>query len=419
MAVVEPVPVFLMLPLVDATELRILKGRYDLARFEIGKQERKATEALNVKYGTALQGLRTTLRKEANLDAVIIIDEELKRFADVPNVGDDVGESKIPRMNELFAIYRKERQSIALAAARKRLELANGFYKTLNAEEVRLVKAKDMDSARRVRAEKEALVANTELARAKRLVAESVSAAEKARAEAAAPATPVGSAVRIAPLPSYLKKGLQIHLTFNQADTRLVVDESAQAYKAKVHGAKISRDGKVGNALELGGGSDRAGVPHADALTFPDEATVAAWVYLRGWDSGGSIVSKGTGGGNESLMIDIAGDEFRFVRWNAQKNKYVQAVSATRPKKGVWQHVAAVTDGKRMRIYVDGKVTSGSAITEPLLLNTEPLRFGARWGKDGKSDYRALKGLIDEVMVYDRALSEKEVNALMRWANKS
>jgi hypothetical protein len=73
-----------------------------------------------------------------------------------------------------------------------------------------------------------------------------------------------------------------------------------------------------------------------------------------------------------------------------------------------WKHIAAVRDGGRLKIYVDGKLVAKSSTFDPAeydVSTDRPLRIGF-----GQTDYFA--GRISDVRVYDRALREAEVQKM-------
>ena len=73
---------------------------------------------------------------------------------------------------------------------------------------------------------------------------------------------------------------------------------------------------------------------------------------------------------------------------------------------GEWHHLAATYSllGKRVRVYVDGKLQTDHALDYgAMLLTTDPVRLGT-----------GTLGAIDDVVVYPRALSPEEVAKLAR-----
>jgi Concanavalin A-like lectin/glucanases superfamily len=73
-----------------------------------------------------------------------------------------------------------------------------------------------------------------------------------------------------------------------------------------------------------------------------------------------------------------------------------------------WSHLALTYDGLRLRLFVDGTPASSRAVTGTILRTTDPLWIG---GNRPYGEY--FKGVIDEVHVYDRALSPSDVKAEM------
>jgi YVTN family beta-propeller protein len=77
---------------------------------------------------------------------------------------------------------------------------------------------------------------------------------------------------------------------------------------------------------------------------------------------------------------------------------------------GRWYHVAAVTDKDRVSLYLDGILQDQHAIRRPFMgTETLPVFLGATQGK-----HNFLSGLIDEIAVYNRALSPDEVKKIAR-----
>jgi hypothetical protein len=85
---------------------------------------------------------------------------------------------------------------------------------------------------------------------------------------------------------------------------------------------------------------------------------------------------------------------------------------------GIWYHVAGTYDGSsQVRVYVNGVVQASTSRTQPIQYGTRPLFLG-RSGEcmstgSGDQDWDVeLSGALDDVRVYDRALSSQEVMSL-------
>ena len=80
-------------------------------------------------------------------------------------------------------------------------------------------------------------------------------------------------------------------------------------------------------------------------------------------------------------------------------------IGATAIPIGQWTHIVGTHDGATGRIYVNGKQRGKTRVTRPLSRSAGPLLIGAAGGR------RSFRGVIDEVRIYNRALSRAQVRA--------
>jgi hypothetical protein len=157
-------------------------------------------------------------------------------------------------------------------------------------------------------------------------------------------------------------------------------------------GGLLARDSDA--AASFDGVDDAVSVPAVSALPNGDTFTLEAWVNRRAHKHRDGLVSKGTGGYelyvNSSNQLTLAragyGDIVRSTTTLAAGRTY---------------HVAATKQGATVRLYVDGIDRTGTVTNRTMTANTNPLTLGA-----GTS---FLKGTLDEVAVYTRALSAADV----------
>jgi hypothetical protein len=74
-----------------------------------------------------------------------------------------------------------------------------------------------------------------------------------------------------------------------------------------------------------------------------------------------------------------------------------------------WTHLAATYDGTTQRLFVNGVQVATKAMTGPIKVSTGALRFGG----NGTWSDEWFAGLLDELRVYNRALSATEIQADM------
>ncbi|MBM3800805.1 MAG: DUF1553 domain-containing protein [Acidimicrobiia bacterium] len=144
---------------------------------------------------------------------------------------------------------------------------------------------------------------------------------------------------------------------------------------------------------------------------FYDRFSIGAWILPSG-SQGGAIVSRAKEISQESgysLMLDRGKVQLNLVlRWLDDALR-VETAESLVPNE--WHHVMATYDGSRVaqgvKIYVDGKPAKLNVLLDELnqtFKTTEPFRIGSGGGPESR-----FHGSIDDVRVYQRALSADEV----------
>ena len=174
------------------------------------------------------------------------------------------------------------------------------------------------------------------------------------------------------------------------------------------------RSGTPNRAYQFDGNDDAITVPNHKSLEIIGPITLAAWVYPVEQKSQciirkGSAVNRSLNGGFTSydpyrLSLSGSGDVIFGLSpgGNAtQVRRYGYPINQ-------WFHVAGVFDGAEMRLYIDGILVGSEAITGELPLEQAPLLIGTRLRLPADT----FRGSIDEVRIYDRALSQVEIQLL-------
>ena len=76
---------------------------------------------------------------------------------------------------------------------------------------------------------------------------------------------------------------------------------------------------------------------------------------------------------------------------------------------GEWCHLAVVRSGDQVRIYMNGLLANTVSMVGPFTKNGGALQIGL----DGAKQVNGMIGIIDEVFLYRRALTEHEIRKLM------
>jgi hypothetical protein len=165
--------------------------------------------------------------------------------------------------------------------------------------------------------------------------------------------------------------------------------------------------GKLGKALLLNKSIVQYGaVPHNSTINISGQITISAWI--RPADKlGRQIISKGGTNGYELLTRSSGKVEFRFNR-ESNGSTYSLLSNKSYPSDGkTWLHVTATFDGKKSVIYFNGVQDISKTYTATTIkTNTSEIQIGARKGSNQWS------GALDEIRLYNRALTATEVSKL-------
>src|SRR5206468_7606123 len=166
--------------------------------------------------------------------------------------------------------------------------------------------------------------------------------------------------------------------------------------------------GKFGNALAFNGTSARVTVPDAASLRLSTGMTLEAWVFPTAAPTNWrSVVDKTVDGYYLMASTDQGNRPSVGGTWTGgNQNIAAPTVLAI----NTWTHLAATFDGATVRLFVNGVQAASQAQTTPLAATTGTLQIGA----DSYGEFFA--GRIDEVRVYDRALTQAEIQTDMNTA---
>jgi hypothetical protein len=192
-------------------------------------------------------------------------------------------------------------------------------------------------------------------------------------------------------------------------------DESGNGNNGIVHGAALTQDrfGNPNGAYGFDGQSSYIAVPESPTLDITGPITIAAWIKPT-VASGTYIVTKGdpTVGGNVYDLDIYPGQVRSLFQYQGGGSATRGATGATNIVSGTWQHVAVTWDGATVTVYYNGQPDG----TGPFSLNTDgpittssmDLEIGRYYG----GGLLCFAGDIDDVRIYDRALSPSEIQAL-------
>lgn len=196
---------------------------------------------------------------------------------------------------------------------------------------------------------------------------------------------------------------------FDEASGKTASDSSRCGHKGTLKGdlsfEKNSVSGRIGRALKLAGGDGYVEITGYKGVTGTRPRTVAAWIKTT--IDRGEIISWGADDYGKMWI-------FSFIRGRigvTPRGGYLYINDAVHDNQ--WHHLTAVVQKAELpnlhddvKLYKDG---APAEIHDIGLLDLWPIDTGSEF--DVRIGRRS-NGLIDDVRIYDRALSENEIKAL-------
>ena len=207
---------------------------------------------------------------------------------------------------------------------------------------------------------------------------------------------------------SYAANDLALHLSFDEGSGNIANDSSAFNNDCALNGNVQWIDGVFGKAIELDGAT-WGEVADADSLDLTDALTIETWAKIpAGGEGTQSAVEKGAAWieGEYNLAALYGGGTLLQMR-DLPAN-CADANVGSSIQDGEWHFLVGTWDGGTLRLYIDGNLDAEMECAGTLLTNNDPLYIGARGGTQ-----RFITGALDEVKVYNYALSQSEIAADM------
>ena len=179
--------------------------------------------------------------------------------------------------------------------------------------------------------------------------------------------------------------------------------------------------GKIGQALQFDGVNDYVSIPDSSTLNFAgNDFSLNYWIKWDATPSGiDSIIGQSNGGGAQHKwhMIWGLGATGYTYEGTHMRFGFVDSGDTERgvsfawvPQSGVWYHLTLTRTGSEWDFYVNGVQTGDTQVANYTVSNpSNPMQIGS----DGES-WNGFKGFIDEVRIYDRALSATEIEQLFK-----
>lgn len=189
-------------------------------------------------------------------------------------------------------------------------------------------------------------------------------------------------------------------------------DESGNGHHGTVSGAALVEDrfGNANRAYYFDGLDDYIRIPNQPGLNFQQAITVNFWMKIgQVYDREAYPLSHGNWENRWKISITNGG-----ARWTAKTNRAINAGikdldSKTKFITDKWYNITALYSGSDFEVYVNGELDSFSSWSGAILQTTIDLMIGQVLPNNRNYNF---KGVIDDVRLYDYALSVAEIKKL-------
>ncbi len=163
-------------------------------------------------------------------------------------------------------------------------------------------------------------------------------------------------------------------------------------------------DGKIGSALHFDG-NDWIQVANHASLNPTSQLTIMAWIKADNWNNNGRILQKGEGDNQYHICASNSGGE--NVLWF-----HLSGIGGINysplPSNGNWHQIVGTYNGSTIKLYINGQEVATEEASGELQTTTDDLRIGAK--TNDPADF--FHGVLDEIYIFDRALSSDEISDL-------
>ncbi|GBE06827.1 doubled CXXCH motif [bacterium BMS3Abin10] len=198
---------------------------------------------------------------------------------------------------------------------------------------------------------------------------------------------------------------------FDEGVNSVVYDETINNNDGTISGA-VWTAGKTGSALSFDGTGSYVEVPDSDSLDLTASGSVELWTKKNSETDYMAYISKDSA----YQLIDFTWPYYAHygklaVKWGSEPGQdgfnydlYVQQNNII--PIDIWTHILFTYNGNYLRIYKNGLLLEEVPFVNDAAVNANPLRIGSR----GDGSYY-FDGAIDEVIIYNKALTASEVRA--------
>jgi hypothetical protein len=203
---------------------------------------------------------------------------------------------------------------------------------------------------------------------------------------------------------------------FDEGAGARAMDASGHELHGTLAGNPARVPGVAGQALELDGADDYVDLGNDPRLAITGPLTICAWLQVKAFDKEWqALITKGDSSWRLQRNWGQNTLEFACTGVPVPGALVGSLFGTTGVNDGQWHHVAAVYDGSRVSLYLDGRLDASVEAAGTLRTNNCKVFIGANDEKPG----RHWTGRIDDVRLYNCGLTAEEVAGIHGEASTS
>lgn len=197
---------------------------------------------------------------------------------------------------------------------------------------------------------------------------------------------------------------------FDEGKGNVAKDASGNGHDGEILGDVKWVEGSFGKALQFPGQKDSyVSIPYDEELSLTTWC-ISVWIRIEKIESQEVhvVVKENKSGAKRNYGIIAQQSKFAYLTFTSGEANWKNVAGTTPVDDGVWHHVAATYDKSFAGIFLDGTLETEKQRTAAPDTTTDILGIGA--GSGGRAP---VKGIIDEVAVFNVALEKDDIQKIM------
>ncbi len=206
-----------------------------------------------------------------------------------------------------------------------------------------------------------------------------------------------------APAPAVVQSNTPIaHWNFDSTSGNIALDSSTNSNNGTLVNGPVWSAGRIGGGLFFDGINDYVNIGNPQSLIPSNQITMSAWVNLSNNVETRMIISKDDDV-NPSTYLRTQGSAARCQVGGTRVGDFGNIPTNT------WVHLACTYNGSNVILYVNGVQVGSVSKTGSIFNNPSNWNIGSRLNGGAM----LMMGIIDDVRMYNRALSVSEIQGLL------